>query len=218
MCNWFAATDSVTISGTTPAGTSYSGQLAITTDGQAFRLEWSFPGHTPAHYDGVGFFLGDAFYASRSPARSDPDPDAFAGIVRYDTSRLGDLPARWYHPSLNGNVCNGRSTDGPPESLSGIYTADYSSADGHEFLTLLKTISPDGVGYRLSWTTAGHEDFSGVGAAAPAELYAAWSNPPRAEIQVMRFAPLDDNTGLHAQWLDALDMSAIGTETIPRPS
>jgi hypothetical protein len=204
--------------GTTPALRSYSAHLTVTPDGDAYRLHWeisySEPGRTarPDIFDGVGFFLGNVFYASRSYARPADNGAQHAGVVRYDTTTFGDLPARWYHPSLNGKVCHGRSTDGPTDRLDGSYTANYSS-DEAAFATLVKTISKFGDAYKISWTENGEQIFSGVGFAIDGEFYSAWASPPRSDLHVLRYE-LMDGGNLSAAWINAENPNGVGTETL----
>ena len=115
--------------GRTPRGEGYSGEVWPTRDGEAWRCAWHRESEEGQAEDleGVAICIGNVIFAGRSRnIEHQPSP----GIVVYKIQGNGDLPARWYHPDLQGRLGEGLSTDGPEGQFVGRYRAEYSSATG----------------------------------------------------------------------------------------
>ncbi|MGJ3262926.1 MAG: hypothetical protein ACFE0R_06800 [Salinarimonas sp.] len=183
------ATDAVRrgrIDGRDPDGRPYGGELTVTPDGEAFRARWlrRGPDGTVALH-GVAFVHEGVVVAARSRL-AEPS----AGVVAYAIREDGDMPARWYHPELAGRLGEGLSTDGPRDTLEGLYRAEYASASAR-FDPLVKELVRVGDVRLLAWRTARETLYEGVGLLFGRRLVAAWATP-RASIEVIRYRPATD--------------------------
>lgn len=161
------------------------GTLAIQPDGEALSLTWRFAGLTgsPSIFRGVGFVREMELYAARIP--TDDHDGSKPGVVVYDISRLGRLPARWYHEDLQGMLGSGLSVDGPTDTLIGTYKAEYGSAT-QEFAPLRKSLTEHGRGYRFRWSDPERDIYTGIGFAKRNILVCAWGEPS-AKLEVVHY-------------------------------
>ena len=120
-----------------------------------------------------------------------------AGVVAYAIRADGDMPARWYHPDLDGRLGEGLSTDGPHDGLEGLYRAEYASASG-AFEPLVKELRRVGEVRLLAWRTSRETLYEGVGLLHGATLVAGWATP-RASIEVVRYVR-DAEGALSGTW------------------
>jgi hypothetical protein len=168
--------------GKQPDGRAYEGTVELAAEGEAFRCTWQLRvgGGATRELRGVGFFHRDGFYASRS---RDLDADS-TGVVVYRIMDDGRMPARWYHPDLDGKLGEGLSLDGPQDGLPGLYRAEYSAAGGDSFAPLVKELAEAGDGYTLTWRQGGQVLYRGVGLRFGPRLVAGWASP-RDSIEVV---------------------------------
>ncbi|QND44264.1 hypothetical protein HB780_00060 (plasmid) [Rhizobium lusitanum] len=176
----------------------YRGTVAFSPDGEAWRIRWELETSTqrPKIFHGTGFPVGDDFYASRYEFASVPDDDDYPGVVVYDVQNFGRLPAQWYHPTLNGKKGVGLSTDGPSDTLPGIYRAEYRSTL-EEFDPLLKEIFARNAHLEFDWRNSEGSIYIGVGERIGDRLAAAWSKP-RQSLEMLRYPLLREGTAATA--------------------
>lgn len=155
--------------------------MRCTAEGEAWRLAWSFSKDDALPLRGVGIIMGQTLFAARSGNNLEqafPSP----GVVVYERDAKGELPARWYHPELQGRLGEGRSLGGPLRGYVGTYHAEYASTDG-AFDPLIKEITQQGMAYRFSWSTKQEKIYIGIGKEFGPNLAAAWSTP-RGSLEV----------------------------------
>ena len=151
---------------------------------------------------GVGIVSkGNRLCVSRGIVNQTAELDKSVGLVCYDISRFGELPARWYHPSLQGLISDGHSADGPENTLEGEYKADYEDKNGNAFDPLRKTIEKVREEYRFSWWDSTKFNYVGVGQSLENELFAAWG-PPGSIIQFAQYELDEQNQTLIGSWID----------------
>lgn len=163
---------------------------------------------------GVGFTHGNFLCVARGHVEQQADLGEIVGLVKYDISQFGELPATWYHCSLNGRLSRGLSSDGPTETLFGEYRADYSSGDGIAFNALRKTIARENNCMRFAWWDNERFHYLGVGQTMANSLFAAWG-PPGALVQFVCYDLASENTCLRGRWWD-LGRGYSGHETLVR--
>jgi hypothetical protein len=168
--------------GKRPDGRAYAGTVKLDAEGEAYRCTWRLraDGEPERALHGVGFFHHGGFYASRSSAADADSP----GIVVYRIEDDGRMPARWYHPDLNGRLGDGLSLDGPNDSLTGLYRAEYGDSHGAAFAPLVKDLAEAGDGYTLTWRQGSRVLYQGVGLRFGRRLVAGWATP-RDSIEVV---------------------------------
>ncbi|WP_430448194.1 hypothetical protein [Rhodophyticola sp.] len=185
--------------------------VRLAKEGDAWRVtHLQRTGYPELH--GVGFTYKGFLCIARGLVQQAADLGDVVGLVKYDITQFGELPAAWYHCSLNGQLSTGLSSGGPSTSLLGEYRADYSSGDGAAFNPLRKTISMEGDAMRFAWWDDERFHYLGIGQMVAGSLFAAWG-PPGALVQ-FAFYDLDTEDGtLQGQWWD-LGRSFSGSETL----
>lgn len=189
------------------------GIMTLDQDGEVWSVRMDMEGHTMP-LTGVGFEHNGYLCIARGIAVGAAELDGSVGLVRYDLQKPGNLPARWYHPSLDGRMSDGISTDGPTNSLTGEYNADYESLDGIAFNPLRKTILDNGAGYQFSWWDDEKFHYVGVGNKINGSLYAAWG-PPGSIIQFVSYNIQGADGILEGDWIDH-GRNKFGIESLSR--
>jgi hypothetical protein len=188
--------------------------VTLDRDGEAWRCTWKVAEPSgPVLFDGVGFQLGQDVFVSRSRLPREGEEVASSGIVVYDTHVFGRLPARWYHPDLQGHLGEGLSVDGPADRLSGKYRAEYRSTS-EEFAPLLKELAEEDGRYHVRWVGAAGLMYIGVGFEIGSRLVVGWATP-RREIDVMKFATSAGGELLIGKWM-SLSHRGVGKECLIR--
>jgi|GEM_PF-2777723 len=200
------------LSGLHHDGEPYNGTLDISDDGDAYLLSWQMQGRDATRntmFSGVGFVTGNLLVAGRSPINFPPLPSV--GVVVYDISKKGTLPARWYHNNLKGKLGQGLSTEGPSDSLTGTYVAEYGSQN-EEFTPLRKEVITHGKGFHFRWLQGQETMFIGVGFSLGLSMFCAWGTP-RQEIDVLVYQ-VSRNGELDSEWCALSgDGANFGTES-----
>lgn len=189
-------------SGRTPRGEGYSGHLLVARDGEAWRCQWhrACDNGRVHELSGVAFRIGNVVFASRSRnVQGYPS----AGVVVYRIQENGGLPARWYHPDLQGKLGEGLSTDGPKGNLAGTYRAEYSSST-EAFDPLVKELTRVGDCYHFTWRTSQEVLYEGVGLRFDDILVAAWATP-RESIEVVRYDTDESSRMVQGVWASRRD-------------
>lgn len=198
---------------TDPQGTNPK-SMSFEIDGEAWSVICE-RGNGQADFLGVGFTHNGSIFVARGLVRQDAELGEKVGLVRYDMSSLGELPARWYHCSLGGRISEGLSSAGPSDSIFGEYRADYASGDGTAFNPLRKTIVEQSNGLQFTWWDDEKFHYMGVGCMVADDLLAAWG-PPGALVQFVHYKPAPSGQMLHGRWYD-LGRNLSGTEVLARP-
>ena len=162
----------------------------------------------------MGFFHKGFLCVARGLVQQAADLGDIVGLVKYNLSQLGELPATWYHCSLNGHLSKGHSSNGPSQSIFGEYRADYSSGEGVAFNPLRKTVTQENDAIRFAWWDDERFHYLGVGQIVADDLFAAWG-PPGAIVQFASYGLNSEDGHLHGKWLD-LGRNRSGTESLRR--
>lgn len=186
-------------------------QLDFRPDGEAWAVRLEGNGRTPS-MSGVGFEHNGFLCVSRGIVTQAAELGGSVGLVQYDVTTFGNLPARWYHPSLNGQLSEGLSANGPSDTLVGEYDADYQNAQGDAFNPLRKTITKSEDRHLFSWWDETRFHYLGVGRLLAGALFAAWGAPGA----ILQFAAYDLRSGsdqVEGAWLD-YGRNRAGTEVL----
>ena len=201
----------------TPDGEAYGGTLTVEADDDAWDCRWhtNLPGR-PKMW-GVGILDADRFVASRTvdakrTGESSPSP----GVVIYRPTGEGTLPARWYHPDLEGRLGTGLSTGGVPGRLPGRYTADYETGAKEPFETLAQVISGKSNPYFVQWLLGTRPLYHGIGLDIGNRFVVGWADPQVA-VEVLVYGTLRDGEDfvLCGQWA-RIEHGGLGAETAAR--
>ena len=187
--------------------------ISFEPDGEALAVRCQRGNGLP-DFLGVGFVHDNALCVARGLVQQKAELGQKVGLVKYDIRALGELPARWYHCSLNGRISDGLSSAGPSETLIGEYRADYSAGDGTAFNPLRKTIAKRDDEYQFSWWDDEKFHYLGIGCIVANNLFAAWG-PPGALVQFVSYDIGTSGQTLCGNWYD-LGRGLSGTETLER--
>lgn len=182
-------------------------------DGEAWRVT-HLQDEGSTELLGVGFIHKGFLCVARGLVQQAADLGDIVGLVKYDLSNLGELPATWYHCSLKGHLSKGLSSSGPLETIFGEYQADYSSDDGVAFNPLRKTITKENDAMRFAWWDNERFHYLGIGQIVAEDLFAAWG-PPGAIVQFAYYTLEVPDEHLRGQWWD-LGRNFSGAEELTR--
>lgn len=189
--------------------------ISFDTDGEAWSITCERSNGLPDLL-GVGLEHENFLCVARGLVQQNAELGHKVGLVKYCLNTPGELPATWYHCSLNGKLSEGFSSDGPQATLTGEYRADYQSGDGVAFNPLRKTITKRGNGFELSWWDDEHFHYLGVGRIVGGCLFAAWG-PPGAIVQFSYYDLSSPEPDIRGSWQD-LGRDWSGTEILKRRS
>ena len=189
------------------------GVLTISPSGNAWDIRIDLDnGKEPVL--GVGFVNGNFLCVARGIVTQKAELGETVGLVEYDISTLGNLPARWYHPSLAGTISKGISTHGPTDTLVGEYQADYSSKEGVAYDALRKTIIDLKTMYQFSWWNNSRFHYVGTCTIVNDYLYVAWS-APGSIVQFVHYDLTNTENAAVGAWSD-FARNKFGSESLDR--
>ncbi|RSN53541.1 hypothetical protein DMH01_38185 [Amycolatopsis sp. WAC 04182] len=214
MLDWLRRRRSeLTVTGNDPDSTDYEGTVIVDSDGDAVRLRWIIDhGCRRETLFGVGIEQNGNLCVARSRSVDSADLSTYPGVVNYDIQTKGRLPAIWYRPDLDGELGGGLSTDGPTDRICGLYRADYG-ANGTEFPTLTKEITDRHGRLHIRWLQGDQVEYGGLGFVwGGHNLVAAWSQPPRDDLDVMLCSKADEGV-VDVTWFGLSTEATGATET-----